>query len=100
MQMLQKPVVKRIAVPKPKKVAGKSKVVEVMEGCVEFKWRTLGDGRRADICCTNLWMEMLIVIHMMAALALTEANSLMIPKDCYASGSGNGVRVVSTGLAL
>jgi len=44
-------------------------------------------------------MEMLIVIHMMAALALTEANSLMIPKDCYASGSGNGVRVVSTGVA-
>ncbi|BAB11130.1 unnamed protein product [Arabidopsis thaliana] len=67
-----------------------------MEGCVELKWRTLGDGRRAEICCTNLWMEMLIVIHMMAALALTEANSLMIPKDCYASGSGNGVRVVST----
>ncbi|KAG7555202.1 BRO1 domain [Arabidopsis suecica] len=67
-----------------------------MEGCVEFKWRTLGDGPRAEICCTNLWMEMLIVIHMMAALALTEANSLMIPKDCYASGSGNGVRVVST----
>lgn len=52
-----------------------------------------------EICCTNLWMEMLIVIHMMAALALTEANSLMIPKNCYASGSGNGVRVVSTGLA-
>ncbi|CAL9230215.1 unnamed protein product [Arabidopsis halleri] len=67
------------------------------EGCVEFKWRTLGDDPRAEICCTNLWMEMLIVIHMMAALALAEANSLMIPKDCYASGSGNGVRVVSTG---
>ncbi|CAH8271029.1 unnamed protein product [Arabidopsis lyrata] len=66
------------------------------EGCVEFKWRTLGDGPREEICCTNLWMEMLIVIHMMAALALTEANSLMIPKNCYASGSGNGVRVVST----
>ncbi|XP_010453509.1 PREDICTED: uncharacterized protein LOC104735418 [Camelina sativa] len=65
-----------------------------MEGCVEFKWKTLGDGRRAETCFTNLWMEMLTVIHMMAALALTEANSLMIPKDC--SASGNGVRVVST----
>lgn len=56
---------------------------------------------QAEICCTNLWMEMLIVIHMMAALALTEANTLMIPKNCYTSGSGsgNGVRVVSTGLA-
>ncbi|KAL9279388.1 putative BRO1 domain-containing protein BROX [Arabidopsis thaliana] len=74
----------------------KSSCKDGMEGCVELKWRTLGDGRRAEICCTNLWMEMLIVIHMMAALALTEANSLMIPKDCYASGSGNGVRVVST----
>lgn len=28
---LQKPLVKRIAVPKPKKVAGKSKVIEVIE---------------------------------------------------------------------
>lgn len=37
------------------------------------------------------------MIHMMAALVLTEANSLMIPKDC--SASGNAVRVVSTGLA-
>lgn len=57
---------------------------------------------QAEIYCTNLWMEMLIVIHMMAALALTEANTLMIPKNCYTSsgsGSGNGVRVVSTGLA-
>ncbi|KAG7602188.1 BRO1 domain [Arabidopsis thaliana x Arabidopsis arenosa] len=72
------------------------KVKMEWRACVELKWRTLGDGRRAEICCTNLWMEMLIVIHMMAALALTEANSLMIPKDCYASGSGNGVRVVST----
>uniref|UniRef100_A0A1J3IKI0 BRO1 domain-containing protein n=1 Tax=Noccaea caerulescens TaxID=107243 RepID=A0A1J3IKI0_NOCCA len=65
-----------------------------MEGCVEFKWKTLGDGRRGEICFTNLWMEILAVIHMMAALVLTEANSLMIPKYC--SASGNGVRVVST----
>ena len=40
---------------------------------------------------------MLTVIHMMAALAMAEANSLMIPKD--RSGSGHGVRVVSSGLA-
>ncbi|CAN8256392.1 unnamed protein product [Cochlearia groenlandica] len=65
-----------------------------MEGCVEFKWKTLGDTRRGEISFTNLWMEMLTVIHMMASLALTEANSLMIPKDC--SVSGDGVRVVST----
>ncbi|CAH8292319.1 unnamed protein product [Eruca vesicaria subsp. sativa] len=65
-----------------------------MEGCVEFKWKTLGDGRRAELCFTNLWMEMLTVIHMMAALALTEANSLMIPKTC--SDSSNSVRVVSS----
>ncbi|KAJ4908406.1 Endosomal targeting BRO1-like domain-containing protein [Raphanus sativus] len=65
-----------------------------MEGCVEFKWKTLGDGRRAELCFTNLWMEMLTVIHMMAALALTEANSLMIPKAC--SDSSNSVRVVSS----
>ncbi|KAL1188971.1 hypothetical protein V5N11_029075 [Cardamine amara subsp. amara] len=72
----------------------KSSENDGMEGCVEFKWKTIGDGRRAEICFTNLWMEMLTVIHMMAALALTEANSLMIPKNC--SASGNGVRVVST----
>lgn len=52
---------------------------------------------QGEICFTNFRMEMLAVIHMMAALALTEANSLMIPKD--SSVSGNGVRVVSTGLA-
>ncbi|KAL0887947.1 hypothetical protein Bca101_011930 [Brassica carinata] len=66
-----------------------------MEGSVEFKWKPLGDGRREELCFTNLWMEILTVIHMMAALALTEANSLMIPKGC--SGSGNGVRVVTSG---
>ncbi|CAH8328216.1 unnamed protein product [Eruca vesicaria subsp. sativa] len=66
-----------------------------MEGCVEFKWKTLGDGRREELCFTNLWMEILTVIHMMAALALAEANSLMIPKN--RSGPGNGVRVVSSG---
>ncbi|CAN7035337.1 hypothetical protein Bca4012_046266 [Brassica carinata] len=66
-----------------------------MEGCVEFKWKPLGDGGRAELCFTNLWMEMLTVIHMMAALAMAEANSLMIPKD--RSGSGHGVRVVSSG---
>ncbi|WZY80490.1 hypothetical protein YC2023_026874 [Brassica napus] len=54
-----------------------------MEGCVEFKWKTLGDGRRVSS-----------LIHMMAALALTEANSLMIPKAC--SDSSNSVRVVSS----
>ncbi|KAJ0243469.1 Endosomal targeting BRO1-like domain-containing protein [Hirschfeldia incana] len=73
-----------------------------MEGCVEFKWKLLGDGPREELCFTNLWMEILTVIHMMAALALTEANSLMIPKGCSASGkgcsaSGKGVRVVSSG---
>ncbi|WZZ38299.1 hypothetical protein YC2023_034558 [Brassica napus] len=54
-----------------------------MEGCVEFKWKILGDGRRVSS-----------LIHMMAALALTEANSLMIPKAC--SDSSNSVRVVSS----
>ncbi|CAF1784955.1 BnaC09g43170D [Brassica napus] len=66
-----------------------------MEGCVEFKWKPLGDGGSAELCFTNLWMEMLTVIHMMAALAMAEANSLMIPKN--RSGSGHGVRVVSSG---
>ncbi|KFK25635.1 hypothetical protein AALP_AA8G140200 [Arabis alpina] len=65
-----------------------------MKECVEFKWKTLGDSRRGETCFTNLPMEMLAVIHMMATLALTEANSLMIPKD--SSVSGIGVRVVST----
>ena len=53
--------------------------------------------KQAELCFTNLWMEMLTVIHMMAALALTEANSLMIPRAC--SDSSNSVRVVSSGLA-
>ncbi|KAJ4882855.1 Endosomal targeting BRO1-like domain-containing protein [Raphanus sativus] len=66
-----------------------------MEGCVEFKWKPLGDCQRAELCFTNLWIDMLTVIHMMAALALAEANSLMIPED--SSASGHGVCVVSSG---
>jgi hypothetical protein len=39
----------------------------------------------------NSWFELLSVVHLMAMLTLSEADSLMIPKD----HSGSGIRVVS-----
>ncbi|XAR52045.1 hypothetical protein NMG60_11006892 [Bertholletia excelsa] len=47
---------------------------------VEFKWRSLEDGRQ-EVCVANSWFEILCVIHMMAMLKLEEANSRLIPKD-------------------
>ena len=47
-----------------------------------------------ETCVANAWFELLSVFHMMAMLILSEADTLMIPKDY----SGSGFRVVSTGL--
>lgn len=47
-----------------------------------------------ETCVANAWFELLSVVHMMAMLTLSEADTLMIPKDY----SGSGFRVVSTGL--
>ena len=47
-----------------------------------------------ETCIANAWFELLSVVHMMAMLTLSEADTLMIPKDY----SGSGYRVISTGL--
>lgn len=47
---------------------------------VEFKWKNLSDGRQ-EVCVQNWWFEVLSVIHMMATLTLTEANSMLISTD-------------------
>ncbi|XP_059450573.1 uncharacterized protein LOC132181389 isoform X6 [Corylus avellana] len=57
----------------------------------EFKWKNLEDGRH-ETCVANSWFELLSVVHLMAMLTLSEADSLMIPKD----HSGSGIRVVSS----
>ncbi|KAM7267925.1 hypothetical protein ACFE04_010091 [Oxalis oulophora] len=57
---------------------------------VQFKWRNLDDGHQVT-CVANSLFELLSVIYLMAVLTLCEANSFMIPKDCY----GSGVRIVS-----
>ncbi|KAK1423225.1 hypothetical protein QVD17_18522 [Tagetes erecta] len=44
---------------------------------VEFKWKSLDDGR--EISVADSWFELLCVVHMMAMLTLTEANSKFIP---------------------
>ncbi|KAF5735854.1 hypothetical protein HS088_TW15G01370 [Tripterygium wilfordii] len=62
-----------------------------LEDLVEFKWKSAQGGKQ-DIPVANSWFELLSVLHMMAMLTLTEANSLMIPNDY----SGNGIRVVSS----
>lgn len=44
-------------------------------------------------CVANSWFEVLSVVHMMAMLALSEADTVMIPKD----HSGSSIRTVSSG---
>ncbi|XP_017246757.1 uncharacterized protein LOC108218353 [Daucus carota subsp. sativus] len=58
---------------------------------VEFKWKNLSDGRQ-EVCVQNWWFEVYSVIHMMATLTLTEANSILISKD-QSTGSD---RIVSS----
>ncbi|KAB1202860.1 BRO1 domain-containing protein BROX [Morella rubra] len=60
-----------------------------LKGIIEFKWKNLEDGRH-ETCGANSWFEILAVVHLMAMLTLSEADSLMIPKD----HSGSGLRVV------
>ncbi|XP_007031973.2 PREDICTED: BRO1 domain-containing protein BROX homolog isoform X4 [Theobroma cacao] len=70
---------------------GLTKKEHGLEDLVEFKWKNLEDGRQ-ETCVANAWFELLSVVHMMAMLTLSEADTLMIPKDY----SGSGFRVVST----
>lgn len=72
-------------------VIGLTKKEQSLEESVEFKWKNLGDGRQ-EASVASAWFELLSVIHMMAMVTLSEANSLMIPKD----HSGSEVRTVST----
>ncbi|XP_059669936.1 uncharacterized protein LOC132315613 [Cornus florida] len=58
---------------------GLTKKEHGLQNLVEFKWKTL-DGQQ-EICVANSWFELLSVIHLMAMLTLTEANSMLIPKD-------------------
>lgn len=46
-----------------------------------------------DSSISNTWFEVLSSVHLMAMLTLSDADSLMIPKD----PSGSGFRVVSSG---
>lgn len=46
-----------------------------------------------DSCIANAWFEVISAVHLMAMLTLSEAHSLMIPKDNLCSG----IRVVSSG---
>ncbi|XP_027352332.1 uncharacterized protein LOC113863105 isoform X2 [Abrus precatorius] len=62
-----------------------------LEGLTEFKWKSFEDGRQ-DSSISNAWFEVLSAVHLMAMLTLSEADSLMIPKD----PSGSGFRVVSS----
>ncbi|XP_061969078.1 uncharacterized protein LOC133692273 isoform X1 [Populus nigra] len=71
---------------------GLTKKEHGLEGLVEFNWKNLEDGRLKENSVANSWFELLSVIHMIAMLNLSEANSMMIPKD----HSGSGIRVVSS----
>ncbi|KAK8673407.1 hypothetical protein V6N13_111745 [Hibiscus sabdariffa] len=73
-------------------LVGLTKKEHGLEDSVEFKWKNLEDGRQ-ETSVANAWFELLSVVHIMAMLTLSEADTLMIPKDY----SGSGFRVVSTG---
>ncbi|CAN1137561.1 hypothetical protein LINPERPRIM_LOCUS22961 [Linum perenne] len=70
---------------------GLTKKEHGLEDLVEFKWKSLENGRQ-ETGLANCWFEVLSVVHLMAMLTLSEANSLMIPK----AYSGSGIRVVSS----
>ncbi|WCJ40197.1 Endosomal targeting BRO1-like domain-containing protein [Euphorbia peplus] len=72
-------------------LVGLTKKENGLENLVEFKWKDLEDGEHENPV-VNSWFELLSVLHMMAILTLSEANSLMIPKD----DSGSGVRLLSS----
>ncbi|WJX77139.1 hypothetical protein P8452_60474 [Trifolium repens] len=61
------------------------------EGLIEFKWKNFEVGKQ-DSSIENVWFEVLSCVHFMAMLTLSEADSLMIPKD----HSDSGFRVVSS----
>ncbi|XP_024975164.1 uncharacterized protein LOC112513203 [Cynara cardunculus var. scolymus] len=50
-----------------------------LQQLIEFKWKSLDDGQRQEICIADSWFELLSVVHMMAMLTLMEANSKLIP---------------------
>lgn len=58
---------------------------------VQFKWRTMDDGRQ-EICVSNSWYEVLSVVYMLAVLTLVEANMLLVPQQY----TGSSDRIVST----
>ncbi|KAM2203704.1 hypothetical protein ACFX1S_023438 [Malus domestica] len=62
-----------------------------LERLVEFKWKCLEDGKQ-EACAANSWFEVLSVLHLMAMLTLSEADTLMIPLD----HSGSTTRTVSS----
>lgn len=51
-----------------------------LEQVVEFKWKGLADDQK-ETCIASSWYELLSVLHMMAMLSLSEANTVLLPKD-------------------
>ncbi|XP_054802633.1 uncharacterized protein LOC129306200 isoform X2 [Prosopis cineraria] len=70
---------------------GLTKRESSLEGLIEFKWKNFAEGRQ-DSCIANAWFEVISAVHLMAMLTLSEADSLMIPKD----HSSSGIRAVSS----
>ncbi|KAE9449015.1 hypothetical protein C3L33_19086, partial [Rhododendron williamsianum] len=60
-----------------------------LQEVVAFKWKYSEDGQEVGVA--NSWFELISVIHMMAMLTLTEANSMLISEN----QSGSSERLVS-----
>ncbi|KAL5213717.1 hypothetical protein ABZP36_002869 [Zizania latifolia] len=60
-------------------VLGSTMKESYLEASVEFRWKTLDDEQ--ECCVSSAWYEVLSVVHMLAMLALFEANLMLIPKN-------------------
>ncbi|KAL5717435.1 hypothetical protein ACHQM5_010435 [Ranunculus cassubicifolius] len=65
-------------------VIGLTKKEYDLEDKVEFKWKSLPNQKnvgKQETCIASSWFELLCIVYMMAILSLSEANSLLLPKN-------------------
>lgn len=60
-------------------IVGLTRTENGLQELVEFKWKNIEDGKH-EVCVKDSWFELLSVVHMMATLTLSEANSKLISK--------------------
>ncbi|KAF6137983.1 hypothetical protein GIB67_041856 [Kingdonia uniflora] len=69
-------------------VLGLTKKEHGLDNTIEFKWKGLQDVGQ-ESCIANSWFEVLSVLHMMAILLFSEANSLLVSKNLMDASERN-----------